>query len=363
MRSPRLLAAVLVLGAFGSGCGDERMPQPGPDAGAPDAGVVQPQPIAGDHELWTWIPFDDAFCADGKPTGLAVNLTDRSPNAVIFLMGGGACWDYAGCYESPLASYVASGFRESDMPFLTIATTAVGLLNRDDPTNPFRDYSVIAVPYCTGDAFTGSRTAVYDGRETMHVGHANVMAYLKRLVPTFPNAERIVVVGASAGGIGAAFNWWHIQKAFGDIRVDMIDDSGAVLPSPYLSDALLQTWRDTWGIDEGLPPGCAECKTKLGALFSYTAAATPKGRGALLSYDPDSVLPGFMSISQSQFAKGLDALAAESLDPLPRVRYFFRGESSHVLMPHSDLEQNGVRLWDWISAMESDDPSWESVRP
>jgi len=70
-----------------------------------------------------------------------------------------------------------------------------------------------------------------------------------------------------------------------------------------------------------------------------------------------------MGISQGQFAKGLDALAAESLDPLPRVRYFFRGESSHVLMPHSDLSQNGVRLWDWISAMESDDPAWQSVRP
>jgi hypothetical protein len=361
MRSPRL-AAVLILGAMGSGCGDEHVP-PGPDASTPDAGVMEPSPITGDHEQWTWIPFDDAFCADGKPTGLAVNLTDRSPNAVIFLMGGGACWDYAGCYESPLASYVASGFRESDMPFLTIATTAVGLVNRDDPTNPFRNDSVIAVPYCTGDAFTGSRTTEYDGRATMHAGHANVMAYLKRLVPTFPHAERIVVVGASAGGIGAAFNWWHIQKAFGDIRVDMIDDSGAALPSPYLSDDLLQTWRDAWGIDEGLPPGCDACKTKLDALFPFTAAATPKSRGALLSYDPDSVLPGFMGISQDEFQKGLDALATEHLDALPRFRYFFAGESSHVLMPHADLEQNGVRLWDWIRAMQDDDPSWQSVRP
>src|SRR5262249_29879546 len=154
------------------------------------------------NEQWTWVPVSGAFCADGKPTGLAANLTDRGPNAVIFLMGGGACWDYPSCYQSQLASYVASGFIESDMPFLTLMTDAVGLLNRDDPANPFRDYSVISIPYCTGDAFTGSRTTVYEGHPTMHVGHTNVMAYLKRIVPTFQRAERIIVVGVSAGGIG-----------------------------------------------------------------------------------------------------------------------------------------------------------------
>jgi len=355
MRSWRLLLVTLAFGALGPGCGDDGVSPPATDLG--------PAPITGPREQWTWIPFDDAFCADGQPTGLAVNLTDRSPNAVVFLMGGGACWDYAGCYESALASYVASGFTESDMPFLQIATAAVGLDSREDPENPFRDDSVIAVPYCTGDAFTGNRTTDYEGHPTMHVGHANVLAYLERIVPTFPDAERIVVVGASAGGIGAAFNWWHIQNAFGDIRVDMIDDSGTTLPTPYLSDELLATWREVWGIDRGLPPGCAECSMNLDALYSFTAAATPKSRGALLSYDPDSVLPGFMGISADEFQKGLDALATEHLDALPRFRYFIAGESNHVLMPHPDLEQNGVRLWDWLRAMEGDDPSWQSVRP
>jgi hypothetical protein len=278
-------------------------------------------------------------------------------------MGGGACWDYAGCYESALATYVASGFTESDMPFLQVATAALGLLNRDDPENPFSDHSVIAAPYCTGDAFTGNRTTDYDGRPTMHVGHANVMAYLERIVPTFPDAERVVVVGVSAGGIGAAFNWWHIQNAFGQIRVDMIDDSGIALPAPYLSDELFGTWREAWGLDENLPPDCAECPTKLEALYAFTAEATPKSRGAFLSYHPDSVLPGFMGISSGEFQEGLDTLATEHLDALPPLRYFFVDDSGHGLMPHPDLEQNGVRLWDWLRAMQDDDPSWQSVRP
>src|SRR5262249_24982242 len=81
-----LAAAVIALSVAAIGCSDETTP-PLPSG-----------PITAEREVWTWVPFDDAFCADGNPTGLAVNLTDRSKNALIFLMGGGACWDYASCY-------------------------------------------------------------------------------------------------------------------------------------------------------------------------------------------------------------------------------------------------------------------------
>src|SRR5262249_1188512 len=167
----------------------------------------------------------------------------------------------------------------------------------------------------------------------------------------------------SAGGIGAAFNWWHVQKAFGDIRVDMIDDSGPALPAPYLTPELAQKWRDVWGLDQSLPPDCAECKTALDALVTCSATAMPNNRGALLSYTADSVLPGFLSISEQEFTAGLNALAAQRLDGLPHYRYFFADASSHGLMPHADLEQGGVRLWDWIPAMLDDDPAWANVHP
>jgi hypothetical protein len=321
-----------------------------------------PQPITGDYEQWTWVGFDDTRCADGNPTGLAINLTDRSPNALIFLMGGGACWNYASCYQSTTAAYIDPGFEASDMPFLTIEMDAVGVTNRDSTTNPFRDYSFVAVPYCTGDAFTGDNTMVYDGHPTVHAGHANILAYLERLVPTFPKATRIVLLGVSAGGIGAGFNWWHVQQAFGSVRVDLVDDSGPALPAPYLAPSLVQTWRDAWGMDAGLPPDCTECKTALDALITYTANAVP-GRGALLDFTQDSVLPGFMNISTAQFGMGLDALAQQRLEALSRVRYFFADQAGHVLLPHPDLSQNGVNVWDWINQMESDDPSWQSVHP
>jgi hypothetical protein len=48
-------------------------------------------------------------------------------------------------------------------------------------------------------------------------------AYLKRIVPTFPDPSRVILSGSSAGGYGALANWWQTQQAFGDVRVDLID--------------------------------------------------------------------------------------------------------------------------------------------
>jgi hypothetical protein len=355
---------VLVLLALGVGCGSKSATTPIPlDAGA-DAGPPKPQPLTGHMGAWTWNPVDGTFCADGSSTGLAVNLTDQSPNVAIYLQGGGACWDYESCYgPNTTAVNITGGFDASNMPFLGVETTIVGVLARNDPKNPLQNFSVVSVPYCTGDAFTGNHVATYQGMSTHHVGHANIMAYLPRIVATFPKAQHVVLVGSSAGGIGAAYNWWWVQQAFGDVRVDMIDDSGAALPAPYLMPSLVATWQASWDLQSGLPPGCTDCKTSLDALVTWNGDNIPKGKGALLEFTEDTVFPPFLGITTAEFSMGLDALAKQRIDPLPRFKYFYVQQTGHVLMLQSDLSQNGVRLWDWIPQMLNDDPAWASVHP
>jgi hypothetical protein len=361
MSSQRVTPLAFLLGLFAAGCGAKSAATPTPDAGA-DAGP--PQPLMADVGNWTWNDVDGAFCADGSPTGVAVNLSGNSTNVAIYLEGGGACWDYDSCYSSSsTAVHIMGGFDASNMPFLEVETTVVGVYARNDPTNPLQNFNVVSVPYCTGDAFTGNHVATYKGMPTHHVGHANIMAILPRIVATFPNAQRVVLVGSSAGGIGVAYNWWWVQQAFGNVRVDMIDDSGAALPPPYLKPSLVATWQSAWDLDSGLPPGCADCRTSLDALVTWNGDNIPNGKGALLEYTRDSVFPGFLGIPTKEFTQGLSVLADRRISPLPRFKYFFVKQASHVLMVHPDLSQNGVRLWDWIPQMLNDDPAWESVHP
>src|ERR1700683_4943900 len=86
-----------------------------------------------------------------------------------------------------------------------------GFFDRTAAANPFKDYSYVYVPYCTGDNFAGANVVQYGGMTAMHVGFRNVSAFLSRIVPTFPAATHVVLAGSSAGGFGAIFNWGQTQ--------------------------------------------------------------------------------------------------------------------------------------------------------
>ena len=248
------LCFIAILGA----CGDDGV-DPGIDSGldgdggaetdaavAADASVPLGDPLEAPNEVWTWVGFDDAFCANGTTTGIGVNLTDRGDNALIYMEGGGACWDNFTCYVLQTAANIQSGYGESDFATTSQGLDSAALFDRNNPANPFRDYSYIYIPYCTGDVHAGNNVTDYNGRETMHVGYNNTTAYLDRIAATFPEADRIVLSGSSAGGFGAGFNWGRTQDLFNSIRVDLIDDSGPPLPPPYLSESLEQSWRTSW---------------------------------------------------------------------------------------------------------------------
>src|SRR5262249_16786869 len=71
-------------------------------------------PISAPMEQWTWVPFDNAFCANGTPTGIGVNLTDKSKRVMIYLQGGGACWDQLTCYTLQTAANFSTGYGQAD---------------------------------------------------------------------------------------------------------------------------------------------------------------------------------------------------------------------------------------------------------
>ncbi len=331
--------------------------------GATTTSTPPGQPITTPKEQWSWVPFDNAFCANGSTTGIGANITDKSSKVVIYLMGGGACWNDLTCYGVKTAVNIESGYGEAQ--FESDAKNLNGsLFDRTDPDNPLKDASYFFVPYCTGDVHAGDNPdAVYGGKPTKHVGFANMKAFLSRIVATFPGAERVLLSGSSAGGFGAGFNWWQTQQAFGGVRVDLLDDSGPPLPSPYLSQSLEGQWRAAWNLNATLPEGCAECQTDLSAIFGFYAEKLPKNRAALLSYTHDQVIASYYQIPQSQVAEGLAALATE-LDTYENTRYYYVDGNSHVLLGDpAGVSQNGVVLKTWITQMVTDDSAWKNVKP
>jgi hypothetical protein len=318
-------------------------------------------PISAPLETWTWVSFPDAVCADGSPTGIGVNLTDRSDRVLIFFEGGGGCWDYVTCYEMGMAVNL-DGYDEKDFtvrkPYQNLP-----LFDRTYSENPLADASYVYIPYCTGDVHSGNKVSdLGTGRSaktTYFVGSKNVAAYLNRLVPTFSNASRVWLSGWSAGGFGAAFNWEQAQQAFGDIRVNVIDDSGPPI-DPGMDR--WNTWLAAWNIQ--LPPACADCATGPTALINYYGQRYDgTHRFALLSYTEDSTISTYFAISRRKFHAELYDVADNYFDPLTSVKYFFLEGSSHTLLGSNKVSADGIQLYDWLDEMVNDDTGWRSTRP
>ena len=123
--------------------------------------------------VWTWVPIDGMACGDGSPTGIGVNLVDTSDNVMLYMQGGGACWDLNTCFTLKSAVHIEGGYGQSDFN-TDIATLSGSYLWQRVPQNPFKDVSWIYVPYCTGDLHDGANVMMYDATHSVqHVGRTN----------------------------------------------------------------------------------------------------------------------------------------------------------------------------------------------
>ncbi|MEM6289248.1 MAG: pectin acetylesterase-family hydrolase, partial [Bacteroidota bacterium] len=50
---------------------------------------------------WTWIDVEGSVCRDGSATGIGVRLQDGADDLVIYLEGGGACFNGVTCATNP----------------------------------------------------------------------------------------------------------------------------------------------------------------------------------------------------------------------------------------------------------------------
>ena len=90
---------------------------------------------------------------------------------VVFFNGGGSCWNDATCSKPRLAGDRAFFSGKDDQDAVDVYKAELlpddgpsrmsGLLDRTNPQNPVRDWSMVFVPYCTGDVHSGSNTAHY----------------------------------------------------------------------------------------------------------------------------------------------------------------------------------------------------------
>lgn len=319
-------------------------------------------PIEAPLETWTWVDFPNAVCGNGAPTGIGVNLTDRSDDVMVYFMGGGACWDVNTCFVLNAAVNIQSGYTGANFASDPIRTAAG--FDRDAAANPFADMSYVFVPYCTGDVHAGDKVTTYmalgQTREVHHVGAANVAEFLARLAPTFPDAQRVFVSGSSAGGYGAQLNFHRFVAAFPDAEVHVLADSGPLL-QPY--GARFGEMNAAWTFQT--PPGCTDCGDGFPQWFDYLVTTYSSSRFGLLTYDSDQTIHLYFGYpAGNSFHDALSVFLDDHFDAVDHAQVFELAGTNHVLLGGLTTLQapNGTTLSDWTGAF-IDGAGWTSVRP
>jgi pectinacetylesterase len=392
----RLLAVALLTAAA---CGGGSDSAPGGD-GPPPLGApisrTEGTAIAG-AAGWTWIPFEDAFCTDAvlqpsreyqfgtSTTGLALSWgSPASTDLVVFLQGGGACWDFFTCGGAPelVPKTASSGpFGPDEFARDIYARYPRSWVRRENLPAALRDATIVFVPYCTGDVHSGDAVATYAspiaGRPSItwhHVGHANVLAFLKRLGATFPSPAKLVVSGSSAGGFGSLSSYSAARRYWPDAKGYLVDDSGPPLEGDAIPASTRDTWYARWGMGASLDGFCPGCRTDLSQGLRELAERYPRDRIALLSHLQDRVIRGFFGtftllpspaltpIPADRFEAELRSLGTSVMDPATsNAKYFFTtGDAHPTLEDPTVITTPAPGLEAWLELMLTDSAAWES---
>lgn len=365
-RSAFLAAAVWLLACGGDNNGDSPPPKIVLQTFTPTG-----QPLSAPDKTWTWVDFPDTQCRDGSMSGIAVSLNAASKNVMIYLEGGGACFDQISCLANP--GSVLDTFK---------AEKTDGLFARSNPENPVGDWNWIYVPYCTGDTHAGDNPDAelpdMPGVKHQFVGYANMKKYLNRVVPTLPNPDNVLLTGISAGGFGAAQNALLVQSAYPSVKIKLLDDSGPALSPAVIPECLQRKWRLAWGLDKTYLADCGEACAESGDNFvqplALAMANTFSDRPAgLIESTHDGIITRFFGagvndcmgtallsqVPPETFAADLQAFRGLIKD-YPKFGTWTPTGERHTWIAAADLYSVSIgdkRLIDWIKNIVSgEDP-------
>jgi hypothetical protein len=322
-----------------------------------------PPPIAASARAWEFVEFPESRCRDGSSAGIFVNGAPSSQRLMIFLQGGGACFNAAMCGINP------ARVERADLGFAT------GILDRGQPDNPVADWNLVFVPYCTGDVHAGDHVGGDPGIGPQHfVGYRNLELFLDRLVPTFPQLTHVLFAGASAGGYATGLTAdLPLRKFASSTRVVVLDDSGPGMSSTYIAKCLQRRWRTLFGYDRTILADCGRDCPDPDAYAQDIARhvmKNPRLSGGLLSSIDDALNPII-------FGYGVDDCTADPARiaaPLPAGQYrqgllefrelarangtsfgtYYVPGEAHTFTQDpgfSTVEVGGVRLVDWVSRL------------
>ncbi len=309
-------------------------------------------------EVGDWISIaggDDCVCSDGSEFELWQRPADPT-RVVLFFEGGGACFSAETC--GPLSPIYTKNLELGEQP------RGSGIFDADNAENPFGRYSMVYVPYCTGDAHLGDRVNRYSDSLTIsHSGFDNASKGLETVISEFPDVEQLVVAGSSAGSIPAPAFAGLAADALPDAEIIAVGDASGAYPDVPELNARIGA---EWGVLENVPDwpvtnGLTARQWSFPGLYVQAGTQHPDITFARFDHAFDGVqsfFSGLLDIDASDLLGMIEATEAQiEAAGVPVASYIAPGDDHTILGSDEfyDLEVEGVRLVDWVTTLADGD--------
>ena len=300
---------------------------------------------------------DGPMCLRGGEYVMATR-DNGSEDLVIFLQGGGGCWDTL-CAATETA---APGIPKA------------GILDEDLPGNPIAGMNMSYLPYCDGGVHASDAEYDIDGNgsiepgttDQFHHGLHNLSAALDVTVQAFPAPRRIVLMGVSGGGFGTIFALPLVRTLYPGVPIDVVNDSGVSVGRPNEPE-FFKSLLSYWNISEAfLPASCPDCIGDDGhgtGVHNWGLDRDENLRISLLSHKQDSTIATFFfgvagPTWEAELIREMGEVESGSPD---RVRSLIADGSAHTfLIGRTGLEVDGITVLDWVTAMLDGSDEWTS---
>jgi hypothetical protein len=301
-------------------------------------------------------------CARGTPYAFWARA-GKVNKLLVYFQGGGGCWNYDTC--KPGSTFFNDSVSAGSDPAFN-----GGMLDLTNPGNPFKDYNVVYVPYCTGDVHMGSYTQTYksstgDQVTIKHNGFVSSSAVVQWAYEHFVAPESVFVAGCSAGSIGSIVFAPYLIRHYDRAVVAQLGDSES-----FTFDHPVDLQTD-WHAHDNFPnwiPDVASIKPGTFTMSGFYAAIAnfyPNNTFSQYNSAHDTVQQRYYfaaalpTSTPPAWEEAFQRNLAEIHTAAPNFRSYTSDGSNHCLTPTSafyTMSTDGVSLRDWVASIAKSTP-------
>lgn len=258
----------------------------------------------------------------------------KENKVIVYFFGGGVAVDE---YTAARPLSTKDGFYAdwSEQDFMS----QFGIASNDE-NNPFRDWTILLMPYSTGDFHAGTGKYEYtdlngENKTLYHYGYTNYSSFMKEAITYVEKPDELLITGFSAGGFGTSL-------LSDDIITNYFPETENITVTVDSSLILYDKWHE---VAENMWKTPKEISDRLVTdnitLDSLVALSQKYGDKIKILFDC-SVRDGALGNYQSYFRNGIKTTVNENGD-------IFQEDLQQMIQ---DLQNNipniGIYIWDGL---------------